>query len=189
MSLETSCADSRDLGLLTLRCALGGALLAHGMQKLSGWFGGGGLEGTAGAMHKMGFRPGRESALAAGLSEVGGGALMLLGLATPAAGAAAMGTMVAAAAVHAPNGFFAAGDGLEYPVLMGAVSGSLALTGAGRYSVDQLIGQGRPHPVVGLAAVGVAAVTSCAVLVRRRRALHAEAHAMEARAADIDVLP
>jgi putative oxidoreductase len=184
-----SCADSRDLGLLALRGALGGTLLAHGMQKLFGWFGGGGLDGTAGAMDQMGFRPGRESAMAAGACETGGGALLLLGLATPAAGAAALGTMVAAAAVHAPNGFFAAGDGLEYPVLMGAASGALALTGPGRYSLDHLIGQGSPHSALALATVGIAAATSCAVVVRRRRALHAEAHAMEARAADIDVLP
>ncbi|WP_055587201.1 DoxX family membrane protein [Streptacidiphilus griseoplanus] len=184
-----TCADPRDFGLLALRGAVGGALVAHGVQKLFGWFGGGGLEGTAGAMEQMGFRPGRDSALAAGVGEAGGGALMIMGLATPAAGAAGMGTMAAAAAVHAPNGFFAAGGGMEHPVLLGAAAGALALTGPGRYSIDHLLGERLARPTMGLVALGFATAASCAVLARRRRALHAEAAAMEARAANIDVLP
>ncbi|AXI76932.1 DoxX family protein [Peterkaempfera bronchialis] len=184
-----TCADSRDTGLLVLRVTLGGVLVAHGVQKLFGWLGGGGLDGTAGAMDQMGFRPGRQSALAAGLGEAGSGALLVLGAATPAAGAAGLGTMTAAAAVHAPNGFFAAGGGLEYPVLLGAASGALALTGAGRYSLDHLLGHRLDRPGTGIAAVAVAAAVSGVVLARRRRALHAEAAEIEARAADVDVLP
>ncbi|MYT20387.1 DoxX family membrane protein, partial [Streptomyces sp. SID7760] len=49
----------KDLGLLALRLGTGGVLLAHGSQKLFGWFGGGGIEGTARAMEHMGFTPGR----------------------------------------------------------------------------------------------------------------------------------
>ncbi|MFJ6214119.1 DoxX family protein [Streptomyces sp. NPDC092296] len=184
-----TCGNARDLGLLALRGALGGTLAAHGVQKLFGWLGGGGLDGSAAAMDSMGFRPGHRNALAAGLGEAGGGTLLALGLATPAAGAAGLGTMVAAAAVHAPNGFFAAGGGMEYPILLGAASGALALTGPGRYSLDHLLGGGLARPGLGLAAVGTAAAASAVVLVRRRRALHAEAAAVEARAANLDVLP
>lgn len=86
----------KDAGLLVLRAGVGGVLIAHGCQKLFGWFGGGGLNSTAGAFESMGFTPGRPSALAAGLGEAGGGALIALGLATPVAGAAAAGTMIAA---------------------------------------------------------------------------------------------
>ena len=89
-------------GLLTLRAGLGGVLMAHGVQKLFGWLGGHGLSGTGAAFEQMGFRPGVPSAVAAGVAEAGG-ALIALGLATPAAGAAATGTMIPAAAVHAPR--------------------------------------------------------------------------------------
>lgn len=78
--------NRRDLGLLVLRVGTGAVLAAHGTQKLFGWFGGSGLEGTAKGMEAMGFSPGRESAIAAGLGEAGGGVLLALGLATPAAG-------------------------------------------------------------------------------------------------------
>src|SRR5690242_18015739 len=101
----------KDLGLLALRLGVGGVLFAHGTQKLFGWFGGDGLDRTAGAMEAMGFRPGRISASAAGLGEAGGGLLLALGFATPAAGAAAAGTMAGAVSVHAPAGFFAQAGG------------------------------------------------------------------------------
>ena len=106
-------------GLLALRAGLGGTLVAHGVQKLFGWLGGHGLAGTGAAFEQMGFQPGRPAALAAGLGEAGGGVLIALGLATPAAGAAAVGTMIPATAVHAPSGFFATGGGYEYPALLG----------------------------------------------------------------------
>ena len=60
-------------GLLALRVGVGGVLVAHGVQKLFGWLGGHGLEGTGAAFEQMGFQPGRQSALAAGLGEAGGG--------------------------------------------------------------------------------------------------------------------
>ncbi|MFF4649175.1 DoxX family protein [Streptomyces sp. NPDC001380] len=184
-----TCAYTRDVGLLVLRGAVGGSLVAHGVQKLFGWLDGPGLDGMAGAMDHMGFRPGRANAVAAGVGEAGGGTLMLLGLATPAAGAAGLGTMAAAAAVHAPHGFFAGNGGLEHPLVLGVASGALALTGPGRYSLDRLLGDRLCGPAAGVAAVAAAAAASCAVLVRRRRALHAEAAAVEARAADLDLLP
>ena len=74
--------NMQNLGLLTLRAGVGGVLLAHGVQKLFGWLGGAGLTGTADALEQMGFRPGLPSAVAAGLGEAGGGALIVLGLFT-----------------------------------------------------------------------------------------------------------
>ncbi|MFD9676680.1 DoxX family protein [Streptomyces sp. NPDC059981] len=66
-----TCSNRRDLALLALRTGTGAVLIAHGAQKLFGWFGGAGLAGTAAAMEHMGFTPGRESAIAAGLGEAG----------------------------------------------------------------------------------------------------------------------
>ena len=68
-----STSPRQDLGLLALRVGVGSTLVAHGTQKLFGWFGGHGLEGTAGGMAAMGFHPPKQSALAAGLGEAGGG--------------------------------------------------------------------------------------------------------------------
>jgi putative oxidoreductase len=41
---------ARDVGLLALRLGVGGTLVAHGTQKLFGWFGGAGLDKTAAAV-------------------------------------------------------------------------------------------------------------------------------------------
>ncbi|MHC5263418.1 DoxX family protein [Streptomyces sp. UC4497] len=155
-----------DLGLLALRVGTGGVLAVHGAQKLLGWFGGGGVSGTAAGMEAMGYHPPKASAVAAGLGEAGGGVLLALGLATPVGGAAAAGTMAGAAAVHAPNGFFATSGGYEYPAFLGFAAAGLAVTGPGRYSLDHALGHALnrhwmvPAALVGAGAAAVAVVAS-----------------------------
>ncbi len=61
------------VGLLVLRVVLGGILIPHGMQKLFGAFGGGGVKGTGAFFDQMGLKPGYAMALAAGLAEFVGG--------------------------------------------------------------------------------------------------------------------
>lgn len=170
----------KDLGLLALRLGTGGTLFAHGSQKLLGWFGGAGRDGTAAAMEKMGFTPGRESALAAGLGEMGGGTLLALGLATPVAGAAAAGAMAGAVSVHAPAGFFAHQGGFEYPAFLGFVAAGLGLAGPGCLSLDALTGDrlNRPGTVLLAFALSAAAAT---VVVNRRAGALAEARERAAR--------
>ncbi|GHG28357.1 DoxX family protein [Streptomyces filamentosus] len=162
--------NRRDLGLLVLRVGTGAVLAAHGTQKLFGWFGGGGIEGTAQGMEAMGFHPPRESALAAGLGEAGGGVLLALGLATPAAGAAAAGAMAGAVSVHAPAGFFAQGGGYEYPAFLGFTAAAIGVTGAGRYSLDHATGHVLDRPWVVAAAFLGSAVAAAAVVGRRAQA-------------------
>src|SRR4051794_41678279 len=60
------------LGKLVLRATLGGYFFGHGMQKLTGWFGGGGPEGTREMLDEIGLRPGRENALLDGAGGRGG---------------------------------------------------------------------------------------------------------------------
>jgi putative oxidoreductase len=159
---------AQDVGLLLLRLGVGGTLFAHGSQKLFGWFGGHGIEGTAGAMEGMGFKPGTPSAIAAGLGEAGGGTLILLGLATPLAGSAAAGTMATAASVHIENGFFAMNGGYELPAVLGLSAASLAVAGAGRYSLDQLTRHKLAQPW--LAVVGLAgSLTASAFVISKRK--------------------
>ncbi|MDH6574940.1 DoxX family protein [Kitasatospora sp. MAP5-34] len=163
-----TCLNRKDLGLFALRAAVGGVLVAHGTQKLFGWFGGGGLDGTAKAMEHMGFVPGRRSALAAGLGEAGGGALLVVGLATPAAGAIVAGTMAGAIAVHAPGGFFATSGGYEYPAFLGACGVALGISGAGRYSLDHATGHALDRSWVGLLAFTASAISAATVVARRQ---------------------
>ncbi|MFI8509993.1 DoxX family protein [Streptomyces sp. NPDC085460] len=171
--------NRRDLGLLVLRVGTGAVLAAHGTQKLFGWFGGGGIEGTAQGMAAMGFHPPRQSAVAAGLGEAGGGALLALGLATPAAGAAAAGAMAGAVSVHAPAGFFAQGGGYEYPAFLGFTAAALGITGAGRYSLDHATGHVLDRPWVVAAAFLGSALAAAAVVGKRAQARAAKAAATE----------
>ncbi|MFJ3301975.1 DoxX family membrane protein [Streptomyces sp. NPDC086549] len=165
-----TCYDRRDAGLLLLRLAAGGVLAAHGAQKLFGWFGGGGIEGTGQFMESVGYKPGKASAMASGLAEAGGGTLLALGLATPAAGAAAAGGMAGAAAVHMPNGFFAQEGGYEHAAILGLAAAGLAIAGPGRLSLDHAMGHVFDRGWMVPAALGVtAAVTSVVVGARNRR--------------------
>nr|WP_202458029.1 DoxX family membrane protein [Streptomyces sp. SID5464] len=162
--------DRRDLGLLLLRLGTGGVLAAHGTQKLFGWFGGGGIEGTGQFMESVGYVPGKASATAAGLAETGGGTLLALGLATPAAGAAAAGAMAGAAAVHTPNGFFNQGGGYEYAAALGLTAAGLAVTGPGRLSLDHVLGHAVNRSwMIPAAFAATAAGTTLIVGARNRR--------------------
>lgn len=180
-----TCINRRDLGLLALRAGTGAVLVAHGSQKLFGWFGGGGLAGTAAGMEHMGFLPGHRNAVAAGLGEAGGGAMLALGLGTPVAGAAVAGTMAGAVSVHAPAGFFAQSGGYEYPALLGFTAAAIGVAGAGRYSLDEATGNRFDRPwMVALAFAG-SAVASAAVVTKRKKALAARAKAE----AEADTVP
>jgi putative oxidoreductase len=129
-----------DAGLLLARLTLGLLMAAHGSQKLFGWFGGHGLAKTAGFFEGIGFRPGRLFATAAAVSEFAGGLLLAIGLFEPLAGALLVAVMIVAASVHWANGLFVTSNGIEVPLLFGAFSAALALTGPGAYSLDSLLG-------------------------------------------------
>lgn len=62
-----------DIGLLILRLVVGLSFMAHGAQKLFGWFGGYGPKGTGGWMESVGIKPGVAIAVLSGLMELVGG--------------------------------------------------------------------------------------------------------------------
>lgn len=129
------------VGRLILRGAVGGFFVGHGTQKLFGWFGGHGLEGTSQFFEKLGARPGRLNAIAAGGAEAGGGALMLLGLATPVAASAITSVMLTAInRVHKKNGPWATNGGYEYNVVLIGAALTLAEVGPGNPSLDSALG-------------------------------------------------
>ncbi|QYJ91555.1 DoxX family protein [Shewanella halotolerans] len=130
-----------DAGLapLVLRLPLGLIFAAHGAQKLFGWFGGYGLEGTGQWMASVGFEPGYLMALLAGSAEFFGGLALVLGLLTRPAAALTAFTMAVAMTLHVGNGLFVSNNGYEFALILLAASLSLAVQGGGRYSVDKLL--------------------------------------------------
>ncbi len=102
-----------------LRTTIGALFMGHGLQKLAGWFGGPGIGGLAGGFEKMGLRPGKAHAVAAGLAETGGGALLISGAANPLAGAMITGTMTTAIEkVHLHKGVWNQNGGFEYNLVL-----------------------------------------------------------------------
>jgi putative oxidoreductase len=154
-------------GKLILRATLGGYFVGHGMQKLAGWFGGGGLEGTGEHFEQIGLRPGRENALLAGAAEAGGGLLLALGLFTPAAVSMLSGVMTNAIRhVHGKNGLWVTEGGVEYPVVVLAALAALADGGPGRFSFDEKLGIELRGPVVAALAMGAGAAGAIYVAER-----------------------
>ena len=141
------------LAKTSLRVLLGGLFVGHGTQKLFGWFGGHGLDGTAGFFEgQLGLRPGKRHATGAGAGEALGGALFVLGAATPVATTLLTGAMTTAIRkVHAPNGPWVSESGWEYNAMIIAASAVLTESGPGPLSVD---GDRAYGPLVALAAVG-----------------------------------
>lgn len=125
---------------LALRIPVGVIFAAHGAQKLFGWFGGYGLEGTGQFFGSIGLNPGYLMALLAGVVEFFGGLALIVGvLVRPAAAALAGAMLIAVFAVHFPKGFFLDKGGYEYALALLAASLSLLFSGAGRLSVDRAL--------------------------------------------------
>ncbi|NPC54829.1 DoxX family protein [Caenimonas soli] len=130
-------APGSSWGPLALRIPVGLIFAAHGAQKLFGWFGGYGLEGTGQWMGSIGLAPGYLMALLAGSAEFFGGVALVLGLLVrPAAAALAFAMLVAIFAVHIDKGLFVANNGYEFGLALLAVAVSLVVSGAGRASLD-----------------------------------------------------
>ena len=125
---------------LAIRLALGSIFIAHGAQKLFGWWGGYGLEATGQWMTTIGLVPGFLMALAAGGIEFFGGIAIVIGFCTrPVAILASILMVVALFSVHFTNGFFMNDNGYEFALSLLAISLSLGLSGSGRFSADALI--------------------------------------------------
>jgi putative oxidoreductase len=125
-------------GIAILRAVVGALFIGHGLQKLLGKFGGHGIEGTAGFFESLGLRPGKVHATAAGLAETGGGALLLVGAATPLGAAAVTGVMtVAVEKVHRPKGPWVSDGGYEYNAVLMAAVFAITAAGPGALSLDR----------------------------------------------------
>lgn len=128
------------LDTVPVRLAIGAIFAAHGAQKLFAWFGGYGLEGTAGWMESIGLAPGMLLATLAGSAEFFGGLLLIAGLLVrPAALVLAVTMLVAIFSVHIENGLFMSNNGYEFGLALLVVSVGLAIRGAGSLSIDRAL--------------------------------------------------
>lgn len=132
-------ADAVNLALLGLRLILGAVMLAHGINHI---IGGGKIAGTGRWFESLGMKPGPLHAWLASITEVAGGALLVLGLLTPLACAAVVGVMLVALITnHWKNGFFIfrPGEGYEYVLTLTVVALCLAALGGEQWSADHAL--------------------------------------------------
>lgn len=130
---------------LILRLTLGLVMFPHGAQKLLGWFGGFGFDGTMGYFtQKMGVP--WLIALLIIVGESFGSVALLAGFLTRFTAASLAVIMLGAIAlVHLPNGFFMnwfgqqQGEGYEYHLLVIGIAAALLVTGGGKWSVDRTV--------------------------------------------------
>ncbi len=127
-----------DIALLISRVALGVILLAHGWQKFNEWT----LAGTAAAFTDMGIPVPTAAATFSAVVEMFGGAALILGLLTPLVALLnTVNLLGALVLVHAGNGVFVGDNGYELVLALAAGLLVIAMLGAGKYSVDGVIGR------------------------------------------------
>jgi putative oxidoreductase len=127
-----------NVGRLLLRVTVGSIFVEHGTQKLFGWFGGHGPDGTGQFFESIGLRPGRSNAIVAGTTEAGGGAMLALGLATPLAAASLASVMLTALRKAIWREGIKTGTG-GYEMLLLVTSLALAESGPGPWSLDAVL--------------------------------------------------
>ena len=132
--------DPGNVGLLVLRVTVGVVFIAHGYNHI---WGGGKIAGTARWFGSLGMQPGILHAWFASLTELGAGALLIVGLLTPFAGGGVIGVMVVAWITnHRKNGFFIfrPGEGYEYVMTLTFCGVLFACIGGGGISLDNAAG-------------------------------------------------
>lgn len=140
MTNPTASSPAASLGLFLLRIVVGAVFAAHGAQKIFEFT----IPGTIGSFADMGVPLPEITGPAVAFVELGGGILLILGLFTRVAGILLAGDMmVALVAVHLPAGLWVGEGGYEFVAVLGAAALALALTGAGRISLDGAFLRGR----------------------------------------------
>lgn len=148
---------TQHLGLLVLRVGLGAVLVAHGLQKLFGWWGGQGLNGFKNSLSGAGYQHADILTYCAAGGEIAAGVLLVLGLFTPLAAAGALAyltnsLLAGMSAQHSGHGgrsfpFFLP-NGHEYEITLIVMATAVILVGPGRYGFDAGRGWAR-RPFIG----------------------------------------
>lgn len=142
--------DRLDAATAIVRIVFGVFLAVHGANKLRS-----GLAGTASWFGSIGMRWPRAQALTAASSEIVAGLMFAAGFLTALSASAVVAVMtVAIVTVHARVGFFIflPDGGWEYCASIATVAAAVAVGGAGRFSLDHLLGTGT-GPLTGVMIV------------------------------------
>jgi putative oxidoreductase len=147
-----------------LRVLVGGLFIGHGTQKVFGWFGGYGPEGTGQFFDSIGLRPGKRNAIVAGTAETTGGTLLALGLLTPVAGTLITAVMSQAIrSLKMDKGPFAQNEGWELEAVLAFAALGFVDAGPGPLSLDHALGM--EHSGTGWALAALAAGIAGPMLV------------------------
>jgi putative oxidoreductase len=145
---------TQHLGLLVLRVGLGGVFIAHGLQKLFGWWGGQGLTGFRNALSDVGHQHADILTYCAAGGEIAAGVLLVLGLFTPLAAAGVLAyltnsLLAGMSAQHSPRSFpYFLPSGHEYEITLIVMAAAVILVGPGQYGFDAGRGWAR-RPFIG----------------------------------------
>ncbi|CAM3270411.1 hypothetical protein BST27_21760 [Mycobacterium intermedium] len=145
---------TQDFGLLILRLGLGAVLIAHGLQKLFGWWGGSGVHTFQNALTDVGYQHADILAYVSAGGETVAGLLLVLGLFTPIAAAGALafllnGLLATVSAQPRSHTFaYFLPDGHEYQISLIVLAAAIILAGPGRYGLDAGRGWAR-RPFIG----------------------------------------
>jgi putative oxidoreductase len=143
---------TQPLGLLVLRVWLGVVLIAHGLQKLFGWWGGSGVTGLKNSLSDVGYQHADILAYVSAGGELVAGVLLVLGLFTPIAAAGALAFLInglLATLSARPHSFsFFLPQGHEYQITLIVMAVAVVLCGPGRYGLDAGRGWAR-RPFIG----------------------------------------
>ncbi|WP_280268668.1 DoxX family protein [Nocardia wallacei] len=154
--------DVADVALTLLRLVLGVTMIAHGVNH---WLGGGKIAGTARWFGGLGLRNGVLQAWLSVITEIGAGALLVVGLLTPFACAAVISVMlVAGLLAHRTNGFFVFQEGYEYVLVLAVLALALAALGPGWLSIDHAADIDVTGWAGGGIALGLAALSTATLL-------------------------
>jgi putative oxidoreductase len=141
-----------DVVLTIIRVMLGIAFFYHGAQKMLGWWGGPGFSNMMHAFEGMGI-PSVFAFLAIAAEFFGGIGLIIGFLSRIAAFGITVNMIVAILTVHLPNGFSInwsgqqKGEGIEFHLLVLAITFSIMIAGAGAFSLDGMISKGEAQSV------------------------------------------
>jgi putative oxidoreductase len=126
-----------DIAMLVLRVGIGTIFVAHGLQKLLGWWGGPGWAGWTGWIGSMGLRPALFWASISLVAELGGGLALIVGLLVPLAAAGLVAqSIVLFKRVHWPRGFWSPDGGIEFPLAFMVGAFAVQVLGPGAWSLD-----------------------------------------------------